>query len=104
MHFDPDQNARKKAAARERHAAKIASGEIDALAPSRQNSMLPIELIRIARIVRDPNRRSRMNAGPIHTRTPIFGPADRGLIPPRDISEGWDGAVCGRQGICPDQA
>lgn len=59
MHFDPDENDRKKAAARQKDAARLAAGEIDALELSRQNSMLPVEMIRGAWIVRDPQRRNK---------------------------------------------
>lgn len=58
MHFDPDENAAVKAAARQRDAERLAAGEIDALELSRQNSMFPVEMIRKARIIHDPSRRA----------------------------------------------
>lgn len=61
MHFDPQENARRKAAARQRDAERLAAGEIDPLELSRRNSMIPVGMIRGARIVRDPQRRPKAN-------------------------------------------
>lgn len=61
MCFDFRESDRKKAASRKRDEELVRSGAISALELSRRNSMFPVEMVRAARVIHDPSRKTRRN-------------------------------------------